>query len=71
MQLTDQSLRQTASGIEASLFLSLFIYFERQGERESRGEAEREDRERIPSRFQAVSTEPDVGLELMNCEIIT
>ena len=29
----------------------------------------RERRERIPSRLGAVSTEPDVRLELMNCEI--
>ena len=44
----------------------------------SRGEAERErERERgreggrIPSRLCAVSTEPDAGLELTNCEIVT
>ena len=33
-------------------------------------ETERE-RERISSRLQAVSTEPDAGLELLNCEIMT
>ena len=33
-------------------------------------ERERE-RERIPSRLLTVSTEPDVGLELTNCEIMT
>ena len=27
--------------------------------------------ERIPSRLQAVSTEPDVRLQLTNCEIMT
>ena len=37
---------------------------ERQRERES-------ERERIPSRLCAVSTEPAVGLELMNSEIMT
>ena len=31
----------------------------------------RERREKIPSRLYAISTEPDVGLELMNCEITT
>ena len=35
----------------------------------SRG-AEKE-RERIPSRLRALSTEPNVGLELTNCEIMT
>ena len=46
------------------IFLSLCIYFER--ERESWGR-----RERIPSRLQAVSTEPDVGLDLADHEIMT
>ena len=44
----------------------MFIYLER----ESRGGAER-GRERIPSRPCTVSTEPDAGLELTNCEIVT
>ena len=43
---------------------NLFIYFERMREQEGQ-------RERIPSRFDTVSAEPDVGLELMNCEIMT
>ena len=38
---------------------------------EAHRERERERRERIPSRPCAVSTEPDAGLELMNCEIMT
>ena len=33
--------------------------------------AERERGERIPSRLSTVGTEPDVGLELTNCEIMT
>ena len=38
----------------------------------SRGGAERErERERIPSRLSTVSTEPDVGLEPTNHEIMT
>ena len=45
-----------------------FIYFER--ESMSRGGAEREG-ERIPSRPSIVSTEPDTGLEPMNCGIMT
>ena len=41
-------------------------------ETEGAGEGQRErERERIPSRLCTVSTEPDVGLELMNREIVT
>ena len=42
-------------------FKVLFIYFERRG----RGKA------RIPSRLLAVRAEPDVGLDLTNCDIMT
>ena len=54
----------------------MFI-FERERERErqsvSRGGAEREgDTEsKAGARLPAVSTEPDAGLESMNCEIMT
>ena len=46
---------------------------ERNRERMSGGEAEREgDTEsEAGSRLWAVSTEPDTGLELINCEIMT
>ena len=43
-----------------------FIYFEREGERV--GES---GTERIPSRLHPVGTEPDVGLDPTNCEIVT
>ena len=43
---------------------------ERETERAGEGQRERE-RERIPSRLCIVSAEPDVGLELTNCEIVT
>ena len=43
-----------------------FIYFERGGE----GHRE-EERERIPSKLHAVSTELDVGLRATNREITT
>ena len=48
-----------------------FLIFER--ESMNRGEAEREgDTEsEAGSRLRAVSTEPDAGLELTNCEIMT
>ena len=45
---------------------------EREGEGEGERERERErEKERIPSRLHAVRTEPDVGLSLMNGEIMT
>ena len=53
-------------------FSSLFIYFE--SGRAQVGEEQREregETERIPSRLHTVSSEPDVGLELMNHEIMT
>ena len=43
----------------------------REGGREREREGEREDRERIPSRLQAVSPEPDMGFHPMNHEIMT
>ena len=44
----------------------------RQRDRKRQRERKRQrDRERIPSRLYNVSTEPDVGLEPMNCEIMT
>ena len=51
-------------------FLMYLFIFEREREREretSRGRG----RQRIPSSLCAGSTEPDAGLELMNCEIMT
>ena len=43
-----------------------FIYFERERERERHREGER-----FPSRFHTVGSEPNMGLELMNHEIVT
>ena len=55
------------------IFFSTFIYFWGDRERQSMngGGAEREG-DRIQSRLQAlaVSTEPDAGLELTDCEIM-
>ena len=52
-----------------SIYLfSKFIYFER----EQVGEEQRErERERISSRHCSVSAEPNTGLEVTNCEIMT
>ena len=54
-------------------FLSLFILRERGSVRAGEGaERERErEGERIPSRYHAVSAEPDAGLELTNRESMT
>ena len=56
------------------VFFLMFVYFcERERQSVSEGGAEREeDKASGPgSRLQAVSTEPDVGLELTDCEIMT
>ena len=48
------------------------MYFERERERESKwGRGREKGRERIPSRLHTVSTEPNVGLQLTNSEIMT
>ena len=46
----------------------MFIYFEREYEQ---GRGRERGRARIPSRLHAVSAEPNVGLELTNCKIMT
>ena len=54
-----------------TLFLFKFIYLFLRESKVGIG-AEREgERERIPSRHHTVSAEPDVGLKLMNREIMT
>ena len=54
-------------------FFSLMFIFERETHRTGAGKEQREgDTEfQVGSRLWAVSTEPDVGLELTNCEIMT
>ena len=51
----------------------MFIYFlkERQSMRGVGAEREGDTESKADSRLRAVSTEVDVGLELMNCEIMT
>ena len=50
----------------------MFIYLlrDRDRDREREREQAREGEREIPSRLLAVSTEPDVGLQLTNCEIM-
>ena len=49
----------------------MFIYFETERDSMSRGEAETQGERKIPSRIYTVSTELDMGLDLMNHEIMT
>ena len=53
-------------------FLNLYLLL-REIQNMSRGGAEREGdtKSKAGYRLRAVSTEPDAGLELMNCEIMT
>ena len=56
--------------VHKSLFKkSYYLFGERERENEWGRNRER-GRERIPSRLQVVRTEPDVGLDLMNREIV-
>ena len=57
----------------SSLFFNVYLLLrERERERDSEcGRGRERGRHRIGSRLQAVSTQPDAGLELMNREIIT
>ena len=50
-------------------FFNLFI-FERQRDRAEVGEGQRERESEAGSSLPAASTEPDKGLQLMNCEIM-
>ena len=45
--------------------------FERQRQTESEQEGDREGERETQNLKQAVSTEPDMGLKLTNCEIMT
>ena len=56
------------------IFLSLFVFnFLREREKEQAREGREREREgdRIPRRLRAARAEPDEGLELLNCEIMT
>ena len=52
-------------------YFLMFYFWETERQNMSRGGAEREGDSRIQSRLWAVSTEPNVGLELTNREIMT
>ena len=59
------------SGFENLAFLKVYLFILREREQSQVGEGQREEKERIPSRFRTVSTEPDMGLEPTNLEIMT
>ena len=48
-----------------------FFFLEKERERAQAGRHRERERQRIPSRLHTVSTEPDMGLEIMNHEIMT
>ena len=52
-----------------TIFLNVLILRERERER-GKGR-DREEREGISSRLHTVSMEPDAGLKLTNCEVVT
>ena len=59
---------------KTTVLFCLFICFEREREHTQvleQGRGREKERERILSRLHTVSTEPDMGLELMNHEIVT
>ena len=53
------------------LLCPLFLFFKLICLFRERGSGRGAGRERTPSRLGAVSTEPNLGLELTNCEIMT
>ena len=66
--------RLGCSGPFSFFFSCLHIYFERARERVGEGQRERErerERERVPSRLHTVNTEPSMGLDPTNHEIMT
>ena len=53
------------------MFIYFFIEKERDRERVEKGQRAGDTESEVSSRIQAISTEPDMGLELMNHEIVT
>ena len=60
-------------GIDSQLviFLSLFLFLRYRDRARAERERERETDLKAGSRLRSVSTEPDAGFELTNCEIMT
>ena len=70
LSVSSNGRKKAISPSSSSFYFSfLKVYF---GERQRAGEEQRKrERLRIPSRLRTASTEPDVGLEPTNCEIVT
>ena len=56
--------------VKVFFFKFIYLFWEREHEWAQAGEGQKEG-DGIPSRLCAISTEPDVGLEPTNCEIMT
>ena len=54
-----------------NLFFNVYLFLRERESTHELGRDRERGRERMPSRFHAISTEPDVGLELTNWEIMT
>ena len=63
-----------ASSLKKIFFVNVFIYFwdrERQSMNGGGAEREGDTESETGSRLRAISPEPDAGLELTDCEIVT
>ena len=61
-------------GLFVYFFFNVYLFLretERERVRAGKGQRERGNETGIPSRLWVVSAEPDVGLELTSCEIMT
>ena len=64
-------LRFKTRSVLKSLCVCFNVYLFLSESERGRGRERERGRERIPSRPRPVSAEPDVGLELTNCEIVS
>ena len=53
------------------IFFNVYLFLRQRETEHEWGEGQRERDHRIGSRLQAVGTEPDTGLKLRSCEIMT
>ena len=61
-----------ASHVNSTKHLNVYLFiFERETREHKQGGQRERGRDRVPSRLHTVHTEPDAGLQLMNCEIMT
>ena len=53
------------------VYIFFYLFFKERDTESMRGRGAERGRQRIPSNLCAISTEPDAGLRLTNCEIVT